>query len=579
MKKILIGNKILAGIVCILIISTGVSGFTYSEEKPVFIEEIMMENTLAVENEGVLLGVSPDGKGWLGDLNGQLILYLSGTGYEMGYQHGYLLKEEIKRTINGWIYGGKKSTGNPSSVLQDLYSAQVSYIPQRYKDEMQGIADATEIPLIDIQTTQVKPDVDLFSCRQIATWGNATIDGDLYHARSLGYPITFRDDESGVAMQDHSIIIVAKPEGYYPFVSFAWPGSVGGVTAMNAEGISLAINNVLTTDTTPKGLARPFKVRKVLEEAKNIDEAIFILNQSKTVGWCMCLSDGKVPEAYGVEMSGSLFYAGPWNDPVEYYNDEECLENGYLPYEPLDGCVIRFGHMYRDPGLAETRLSPKTREPAGYNCQSAAYQGHVNMIKEKYGQGNVDLLGDILYALEDPMGSILHCSIFSSSTLNFCVSNAIGSKGAQNFYPYYLNLNTLLNIQPPPSDPDDMPTVDITNPSGGNTVSWFKRKVTIKGDAHDNTKIAEVYVKVDGEDYELADGTTSWEKTIDTSNWKRGSWHRIKVLAIDESGNGNIDIIGLYKFRLFDRYNKQIDWLINWFQNLFDNNLDSCNCY
>ena len=108
MKKILIGNKILVSVVCILIISTGASGFTYSEEKLVSIEEIMRENTLAVENEGVLLGVSPDGKGWLGDLNGQLILYLSGTGYEMGYQHGYLLKEEIKRTVNGWIYDGKK---------------------------------------------------------------------------------------------------------------------------------------------------------------------------------------------------------------------------------------------------------------------------------------------------------------------------------------------------------------------------------------------------------------------------------------------------------------------------------------
>ncbi len=84
---------------------------------------------------------------------------------------------------------------------------------------------------------------------------------------------------------------------------------------------------------------------------------------------------------------------------------------------------------------------------------------------------------------------------------------------------------------------------------------------------------------MDGADYELADGTTSWEKTIDTSNWKRGSWHRIKVLAIDESGNGDIDIIGLWKFGLFDRYSKQIEWFFNWLRNLFDNNLDSCNCY
>jgi len=528
----------------------------------------------SIDSEGVVLGVSPDGKGWLAEYNGQLILFLSGTGYEMGYQQGYLLKEEIRRSINGYVYGGEELNGNPPEALQALYTAQKPYIPQRYKDEMQGMADVSGIPLIDIQAYNVKSDKGPLACRQIALWGNATVDGNLYHGRSLGYPITFRDDNSGVAIQDHALVIIAKPEGYYPFVNLAWPGSVGGVTGMNIQGISLAINDVLSTDTTPYGMTRTFRLRKVLEEAKSIDEAIRILNESKTVGWCMCLGDGKIPEAYGVEMNGNLFYAGPWNDPVEYYN-ADCEEHGFPPYEPLEGCVIRFGHMYRDPRLAETRLSPKTGELAGYSCQSAHYYTHMQMIIDHYGEWNADLLKNLLYELADPIATNLHLVVFSSSTRDFKISNAIGSKPAQYFPSCSMNLGVLANMEPPSMNPDDIPTVQISSPDGGSTIHWFQNKVTIKGIATDNTKISEVYVKVDGKDYELAEGKETWKKTIDTSSWEKGSWHRIKVLAIDESDNGDIDIIGVKKAGVLDDLlSYKLPGNIEWIHDLFFSPLD-----
>jgi len=37
-------------------------------------------NTGKSGNMTTFLGVSPDGKGWLDDVNGQLVLHLSGTG-------------------------------------------------------------------------------------------------------------------------------------------------------------------------------------------------------------------------------------------------------------------------------------------------------------------------------------------------------------------------------------------------------------------------------------------------------------------------------------------------------------------
>jgi hypothetical protein len=59
--------------------------------------------------------------------------------------------------------------------------------------------------------------------------------------------------------------------------------------------------------------------------------------------------------------------------------------------------------------------------------------------------------------------------------------------------------------------------------------------------------VSSVEIMIDDDGYSLTDGTTTWSKTIDTASWEKGSWHRIKVRAIDESGNGDIDIIGLKK--------------------------------
>jgi hypothetical protein len=89
-----------------------------------------------------------------------------------------------------------------------------------------------------------------------------------------------------------------------------------------------------------------------------------------------------------------------------------------------------------------------------------------------------------------------------------------------------------------------MPQVAITSPAGGRTVTGV---VTIAGTASDNIGVSSVEIMVDDDGYSLTDGTTTWSKAIDTSGWEKGSWHRIKVRAIDESGNGNIDIIGLKK--------------------------------
>ena len=66
-----------------------------------------------------------------------------------------------------------------------IYNVTTPYIPQEYKDEMQGIAGGSEMSYEQITALCV---LDLIfrdtSCSGAALWGSATQDGKLYLQRS-----------------------------------------------------------------------------------------------------------------------------------------------------------------------------------------------------------------------------------------------------------------------------------------------------------------------------------------------------------------------------------------------------------
>jgi len=41
-------------------------------------------------------------KGWIKEENDVKVMFLNGTHYEMGYQHGYFLKEEIRQNLRAF---------------------------------------------------------------------------------------------------------------------------------------------------------------------------------------------------------------------------------------------------------------------------------------------------------------------------------------------------------------------------------------------------------------------------------------------------------------------------------------------
>ncbi len=82
------------------------------------------------------------------------------------------------------------------------------------------------------------------------------------------------------------VVAIVKQDGKQPYASVGWPGHAGVVTGINAQGIAIFVDPARTGDVRPTRSARPLELlaRSVLEDAKTLDEAAKLIEQTPTLG-------------------------------------------------------------------------------------------------------------------------------------------------------------------------------------------------------------------------------------------------------------------------------------------------------
>jgi hypothetical protein len=192
---------------------------------------------------------------------------------------------------------------SPRELVAAITQYQKSFVPARFYEEMQGIADAAEVPVADVVAANSIP--ELFHCSGFALLREKTVDGTVLHGRVLDYSIDW-------TLQNHAVLVMGEPDGRIPFANVTYAGFVGSVTGMNNEQISIG-------EMGGKGLFKwsgtpmAFLVRRVLEEARTLDEAIAIFRDSKrTCEYFFVIADGRANRAVGMEASADKFFTvGP----------------------------------------------------------------------------------------------------------------------------------------------------------------------------------------------------------------------------------------------------------------------------
>ena len=310
------------------------------------------------------------------------IVQLSGTPYELGRQHGALLREEVRASVAGLLryFRGyvKVPWVGPLMVnwwLDVVWARSRPFIPPEYLEELRGLADASGVPWQELARLHAIPD-RTYSCSNVAAWGRATRDGRLLHVRNLDWNIA-------AGIQRHAVVFVVRPEGKHAFLNLGWAGFIGVLSGVNDAQLSVGQVGAETVDATFRGVPMAFLLRRVLEEADGLAGAVSIVTGTpRTVGVNYVFADAKRREAVALETTQHY---------VRGFTAEDPKERRVAYAKPLADAVFR-ADTAMDPDIRERQLASRGDpnrpglEPPGGSAYDVRYLGQARGLTTHYGR-------------------------------------------------------------------------------------------------------------------------------------------------------------------------------------------------
>ena len=340
------------------------------------------------------------GSGWLERSDhGDLILHLEGSYYDMGYQHGMLLKKETELVVRSARYSvHRKYPFLPFSLIVSLiheyvYEKQAPYIPPEFAEEMKGLADASGVSLKEIQALHSA--TYLTSCAGAVAWGPASADGQLYFSRSNDIAVAI-DPVTRKSYHDNGMMVIYKPRNGIPYMIVSWPGYIGASDGMNAEGIAVGNMSDPSKYETPAGLPMCFRLKQALAKSHNLNEAIeWMTGKPFEGGYNFLVADAKIPSAVAIEMDARTIYVGGWDGPAE--SNKYTYRGRQYVYVPKEGLLTRTNH----PLSTELITNHEVKIDRKYSDNTITARRYVDLrarLVNSYGLLDLDLMNEILRA-------------------------------------------------------------------------------------------------------------------------------------------------------------------------------------
>ena len=129
------------------------------------------------------------------------------------------------------------------------------------------------------------------------------------HGRNLDYMIGdgFVDPERASCLSSsrrNLVTFVVRPTRGRAFASVAWPGFVGAVTTLNADGLSLACLTSTVPRETANGTPLLLLYRTIAQYASTLDEAEWLIRGTRrTIGNNVTMASGPANDARRFELS------------------------------------------------------------------------------------------------------------------------------------------------------------------------------------------------------------------------------------------------------------------------------------
>ena len=267
---------------------------------------------------------SPGGAGYrFSVVNGAAtvpVVVVGGTPWEMGWQVGHLLKEEINRFIPAVVAGFKKELGLGDQELDGVWSTTAAFTDDRVEQELGGLAAGSGLPVRLLQHAHCLPLLMPYSCSSVAAWGGATADGHLYQTRNLDWSL-----EAG-AHHFPAIVVYLPAKGHaHALPTFA--GFIGANCGLSATGLALSEMGDSSRKEMPYNVQAPHFTtwfRTLMYDADSLAEALDIFQaQPQTKRYHFVFGDGRADKravkilAHSPEPAPNAIRIWKDNDPTD----------------------------------------------------------------------------------------------------------------------------------------------------------------------------------------------------------------------------------------------------------------------
>ena len=305
--------------------------------------------------------------------NGWISVHLKGAPEVIGYQHGYLLADEIIDLRGAMAMLNEKTTGRDWTFYRDESTRMFwNNIPEEYQKEIDGLVKGVNakagdgtidrkdlvamnsilemswyyVPWLDSQNNPDAPDpTPPGHCSAIAATGSWTTDGGIVMAHNnwIEYVIG----------QRWNIILRIVPENGFTILMDALPGFIHSGDDFNINGAGLIVTETTISQYKgfdPDGVAEFVRAREAIQYSSSIDEWVAVMKDRNNGGYSndWLIGDNKTGEI-------ARFEFGLMNQFLEKTKDGYFVGANF----PVHAKLIKEETTY-DPSILST--SPNARK-------------------------------------------------------------------------------------------------------------------------------------------------------------------------------------------------------------------------
>lgn len=300
------------------------------------------------------------------------LVWLSGTPYEMGHQHGELLHDVIAEAMS-FVSSDPVLSAMPiaAKTLGILDMAREQSYPSLL-EECQGLVDATADTgftmelclilnfgdiLVEFLASGLPPlEVEGPGCSGAILSGAATADGRLLHTRNLDWG-SFNID----LLYHNPVIFLRQPKDAIPHVVIGFPLNLAPYSGMNLAGISIGSHEADPASANSQsrvGRSHVQMVGELLRQAQSLTEVeAFLSTELGMTTEMLVVGDGVAREGAVFELTARAIGVRSQQDDVVYAtNHFEHPDMVALHESPSEGSLERWKRLGQllDPSGAET---------------------------------------------------------------------------------------------------------------------------------------------------------------------------------------------------------------------------------